>query len=144
MSEQFIDQPKALRSSDAFDIQAVHDWLTHQGIELGNELPEVKQFSGGASNLTYHLKYPDEVKGGDLILRRPPPGHKAASAHDMKREFNVMKGLKPVYPFVPEMIAFCDDQSIIDCDFYVMERLHGIIPRNNFPRGMILSPEENK
>jgi aminoglycoside phosphotransferase (APT) family kinase protein len=25
-----------------------------------------------------------------------------------------------------------------------MERLHGIIPRNNFPRGMKLSPEENR
>ncbi len=142
--EQFIDQAKELRSSDAFDIQAVHDWLSTQGIDLGNELPEVKQFSGGASNLTYHLQYPDSVAGGDLILRRPPAGHKAASAHDMKREFNVMKGLKPVYPFVPDMIAFCDDPSVIDCDFYVMERLHGIIPRNNFPRGMKLSATENR
>ena len=141
-NEQFIDQANTLRSSDTFDIQAVHDWLTGQGIDLGNELPVVKQFSGGASNLTYHLKYPDTVSNGDLILRRPPPGHKAASAHDMKREYNVMQGLKPVYPFVPDMIAFCDDQSIIDSDFYVMERLHGIIPRHNFPRGMELSAEE--
>lgn len=63
MSEQFIDQAKALRSSDAFDIQAVHHWLTRQGIELGDELPEVKQFSGGASNLTYHLQYPSSEIG---------------------------------------------------------------------------------
>lgn len=143
-SEKFIDQAKALRSSDAFDIQAVHDWLTAQGLELGSELPEVKQFSGGASNLTYHLKYPDSIKDGDLILRRPPPGHKAASAHDMKREFNVMQGLKPVYPFVPKMFAFCDDQSVIECDFYVMERLLGIIPRNNLPRGMTLTETESR
>ena len=144
MAEQFIDEAKALRESDAFDIQAVHNWLISQGVDLGNELPEVKQFSGGASNLTYHLKYPDSVNNGDLILRRPPAGHKAASAHDMKREFNVMNSLKPVYPFVPDMIAFCDDHSIIDCDFYVMERLRGIIPRNNLPRGMKLSESEGR
>ena len=36
MSEQFIDQAKALRTSDAFDMQAVHDWLTQQGVELGD------------------------------------------------------------------------------------------------------------
>ena len=55
MSEQFIDQAKALRNSDAFDIQAVHDWLSEQGVELGVHLPDVKLFSGGASNLTYDL-----------------------------------------------------------------------------------------
>jgi len=142
VAEQFIDQAKALRESDAFDIQAVHNWLIEQGLPLGDKLPEVKQFSGGASNLTYHLKYPDDIANGDLILRRPPAGHKAASAHDMKREYNVMASLKPVYPHVPDMVAFCDDHSVIDCDFYVMQRLRGIIPRNNLPRGMKLNESE--
>src|SRR5690554_7599497 len=95
MTEQFIDQAKALRKSDAFDINAVHQWLKSQGHDYGDELPEVKQFSGGASNLTYHVKYPEQYTHNDLILRRPPIGHKAAGAHDMKREFSVMDRLKP-------------------------------------------------
>lgn len=144
MSEQFIDQPKTLRSSDAFDIAAVHHWLNAQGLNLGDALPEVQQFSGGASNLTYQLSY---AKGNDgkrqqYILRRPPAGHKAASAHDMKREYTVMARLKPVYPFVPDMLAFCDDHSVIGCDFYVMEKLVGIIPRGNLPKGMRLEKSQ--
>ena len=45
--------------------------------------PAVRQFPGGASNLTYLLAYDDR----ELILRRPPAGVKAKSAHDMRREF---------------------------------------------------------
>lgn len=139
MSERFIDEAKALRDSDAFDIQAVHHWLKTQGYDYGDELPQVKQFSGGASNLTYHLQYSPQSAHNDLILRRPPVGHKAAGAHDMKREYRIMQRLKPVYPCVPAMIGFCDDASIIGSDFYIMERMRGIIPRGNLPRGMILS-----
>ena len=68
-----------VRDEDAFDIAKVHGWLSRY-IEEG-ELPEVKQFRSGASNLTYLLKYPDR----ELVLRRPPIGTKAVSAHDMKR-----------------------------------------------------------
>ena len=142
MTEQFIDQAKTLRDSDTFDIAAVHQWLKTQGYDFGDSLPQVKQFSGGASNLTYHLKYPDTFADNDLILRRPPAGHKAAGAHDMQREYSVMARLKPVYPHVPKMLAFCDDDSVIGGDFYVMQRLRGIIPRGNLPKGMTLTAEQ--
>ena len=55
--------------------------------------PEVRQFPGGASNLTYLLSYPAR----DLILRRPPSGVKAKSAHDMSREFTIQSKLAPVF-----------------------------------------------
>ncbi len=142
MTDQFIDQAKTLRDSDAFDINKVHQWLKIQGYDFGDDLPEVKQFSGGASNLTYHLKYADSYPDNDLILRRPPAGQKAASAHDMKREHSVMDRLKPVYPYVPKMIAFCDDHSVLGGDFYIMERMRGIIPRGNLPKGMRITPEQ--
>src|SRR5690554_7417696 len=107
--------PTDLRS---FPTRRSSDLLKSQGHDYGDELPEVKQFSGGASNLTYHVKYPEQYTHNDLILRRPPIGHKAAGAHDMKREFSVMDRLKPAYPYVPKMIAFCDDDSVIGGDFY--------------------------
>ena len=49
----------------------------------------------------------------------------------MVREFNIQQALKADYPYVPNMIALCADDSVIGCDFYVMERLVGIIPRAN-------------
>ena len=148
MMETLIDQAKPLRNSDAFDVDAVMVWLKKVQPELSTDLqqtPEVRQFSGGASNLTYHLDCPEENgQKHDFILRRPPAGHKAASAHDMHREYRVMKALKPVYPWVPDTVAFCDDHEVLGSDFYLMERLQGIIPRANLPKGMKLTPEETR
>jgi aminoglycoside phosphotransferase (APT) family kinase protein len=95
-------------------------------------VPEVLQFRSGASNLTYLLQYPDR----ELVLRKPPVGTKAASAHDMKREFLIQSRLQPVYPLVPSMVALCDDQSVMGSDFYVMERVVGDIFRRDVPEGV--------
>ncbi|MFM7889267.1 MAG: phosphotransferase family protein [Actinomycetota bacterium] len=116
-----------VRDEDAFDIAKVHNWLKSY-LEL-DELPTVSQFRSGASNLTYLLKYPDR----ELVLRRPPVGTKAVSAHDMKREFLIQSRLKPVYDLVPKVIALCEDQSILGSDFYVMERITGDIFRRDVP-----------
>jgi aminoglycoside phosphotransferase (APT) family kinase protein len=61
---------------------------------------------------------------------------KAASAHDMKREFLIQSRLQPVYPLVPSMVAMCDDQSVMGSDFYVMERVVGDIFRRDVPEGV--------
>ena len=108
----------------------MHQWL--QPFIGVDALPEVMQFRSGASNLTYLLKYPDR----ELVLRKPPVGMKAASAHDMKREFLIQSRLQPVYPLVPSMIAMCDDQAVMGSDFYVMERVVGDIFRRDVPEGV--------
>ncbi|WP_228001059.1 phosphotransferase family protein [Nocardia australiensis] len=128
MKPEFIDTPGQVRDEDAFDATAVHEWLSARVDGLA-DTPVVRQFPGGASNLTYQLSYP----GRELILRRPPGGHRAASAHDMRREFRVQRGLKPVFPYVPAMLAFCADESVIGSEFYVMEKLEGLILRRDIP-----------
>jgi len=140
-AKSLIDQPRALRDEDRFDIEAVDQWLKDQ-IDGLEGAPEVEQFSKGASNLTYQLRYRNSDRKRDLILRRPPPGTKAKSAHNMVREHDVQKALKPVYSKVPEMIALCTDQSVIGCDFYVMERIEGIILRANLPKDLSLSADQ--
>lgn len=119
-----IDVGGQIKKGEELDIEAVEQWLKQQGIDLQGKV-EVTQYSGGASNWTYRLKY----ENLDLILRRPPKGTKAKSAHDMVREYTVQKNLAPYYPVVPEMVALCEDESVIGCDFYVMKRIEGIIPR---------------
>jgi aminoglycoside phosphotransferase (APT) family kinase protein len=119
-----------VREEDRFDVARMHQWL-QQFIGV-DALPEVQQFRSGASNLTYLLQYPDR----ELVLRKPPAGMKAASAHDMKREFLIQSRLQPVYPLVPSMIALCDDQSVMGSDFYVMERVVGDIFRRDVPEGV--------
>lgn len=138
-SKATIDVAGSVRSGEELDIAAVDAWLKPRIAGLLGE-PVVTQYGGGASNWTYRLEY----ESHDLILRRPPKGTKAKSAHDMGREFKVQSALAPAFPFVPEMLAFCDDPSVIDCDFYVMRRIEGLIPRANMPKGLQLSAEQTR
>ena len=122
---------EGVRSEDAFDVGRVASWLREHGAPdadlVGN--PEVRQFVGGASNLTYLLRY----AGRDLVLRRPPPGTKAKGAHDMRREHDIQAALAPLVTVVPRMVAYCDDESVIGSEFYVMERVDGTILRRDLP-----------
>ena len=141
MSADKVAGARDVRDEDAFDVAAVDAWLRENapsGFEpgAGTELPEVRQFAGGASNLTYLLRYPDR----DLILRRPPSGTKARGAHDMSREFTIQQALAPVFPQVPTMVGLCTDECVIGSEFYVMERVVGHIPRKEL--GLELEPAQ--
>jgi aminoglycoside phosphotransferase (APT) family kinase protein len=127
------DRAGAVRPGEALDVHAVHGWLSERVPGLTG-LPEVTQYAGGASNWTYRLRYPER----DLVLRRPPAGTKARSAHDMAREFTVQSALAPVYPYVPRTIGLCTDAAVIGAEFYVMERIPGIILRRRLPEGLRL------
>jgi aminoglycoside phosphotransferase (APT) family kinase protein len=112
------------RPGEELDAAAVDAWLKPRvpGLEGA---ARVTQYSGGASNWTYRLAYPTH----DLVLRRPPAGTKAKSAHDMGREYRVQSALRPVFPQVPEMMAYCEDPAVIGAEFYVMRRIDGVVPR---------------
>jgi aminoglycoside phosphotransferase (APT) family kinase protein len=126
-----------VRPEDAFDVNAVHRWLSERLAGL-DALPEVLQFRGGQSNLTYLLRYP----GQDLVLRRPPHWKKAGSAHDMRREYEVQRLLRAPFPRVCEMLVFGDDPSVLPEPFYVMKRVDGLILRSDLPPDLDLSSEQ--
>ncbi len=132
-----IDQPKATRAEDALDVNAVSAFVKSHYPNAHGTL-DIKQFLGGASNLTYQLNF----ENVSLILRTSPKGTKAKGAHDMAREFRIMERLKPSYVYVPQMIALCSDESVIGREFYVMEKISGIIPRANLPKALTLSETE--
>lgn len=131
-----IDEAQSIREGEELDVNQVDQWLKSHVDDLQGS-PSIKQFPGGSSNLTYLIRYDNR----DLILRRPPFGTKAKSAHDMGREYRVMSALKPVYPYVPNMVAHCKDDSVLGCEFYAMDRIKGIIPRKELPEEMQLSEQ---
>lgn len=134
-----IDVAGAVRPGEALDAAAVDAWMKLQRPGLQG-VPTITQYAGGVSNWTYRLQYAADREGGstDFILRRPPAGTKAKSAHDMGREFRVQSALGPVYPVVPRMVGLCSDEAVLGCEFYVMERIEGIIARKNLPRALAL------
>ncbi len=99
---------------------------------------EIKQFPSGFSNLTYLLRFANR----DIVLRRPPVGTKAKSAHDMQREYRILKALRPHFDLCPEPLLYSEDATIIGCPFYVMERIRGIILRKSLPEGLNLPPRD--
>jgi len=129
----------AVRPGEELNVPAVDAWLKALVPSLEGT-PEVTQYSGGASNWTYRLKYANR----DLVLRRPPAGTKAKSAHDMAREYTVQKALEPAYPAVPTMVGLCQDPAVLGADFYVMERIEGLIPRKHLPRELTLDKEQTR
>jgi aminoglycoside phosphotransferase (APT) family kinase protein len=130
------DQPGEVRSEDAFDAARVARWLRANATDAWGltGTPEVRQFRGGASNLTYLLRFGER----DLILRRPPIGTKAKGAHDLAREHDLQAALAPVFPSVPTMVALCTDEDVLGATFYVMERVSGLILRSDPPEGLDL------
>ncbi len=128
------DNATNVREGEELDRASVETYLKDSLPGLSGPVT-IRQFPSGFSNLTYLLS----VGGRELVLRRPPFGKKAKTAHDMEREYRMLKALKPVFPYSPEALLYCEDQSVMGCSFYVMERLKGIILRKNLPEGMTLS-----
>ncbi len=117
-----------VRPDEHFDEARLADYLRGKLDGADNPLT-VRQFGGGAANLTYLLDYGTQ----QYVLRRPPLGPVAPSAHDMGREFRVLSVLHQAFPFAPRAFVFCDDPDVIGAPFFVMERRAGLVVRRSLP-----------
>lgn len=133
----FNDKPTAIRQGEELDITKVEAFLKDTIPGLSGGLT-IEQFPSGFSNLTYLIK----VGERNLVLRRPPFGRKAKTAHDMGREYKILSALHPVFPYCPEPLVYTEDESVMGCPFYVMERIEGIILRKDLPEGLSFTPDE--
>ena len=104
----------------------VRKWLDAHVDGVEGEL-EYHQIIGGHSNLTYTVV---ENSGRKWVLRRPPLGHVLATAHDMSREYRVIKALANSGVPVPKVVGLCEDLEINDAPFYVMDFVEGIVVRD--------------
>lgn len=124
-----LDEPGRVREENAFDPEALRSFLSGQIADFPTAPMTLRQFAGGASNLTYQLDVGDRA----MILRRPPAGTKPKSGHDMHREYRVLSALHGHFP-CPRPLAYCEDTALIGAPFYVMEKLDGIILRRDPPK----------
>ncbi|RUW42010.1 MULTISPECIES: phosphotransferase [unclassified Mesorhizobium] len=86
-------------------------------------LAAIEKFKSGQSNPTYLLT----AESGRYVLRAKPPGQLLKSAHQVDREFRVMKALSDTAVPVPEMLHLSAEDSPIGRMFYVMDFLDGRI-----------------
>src|ERR1700674_4916291 len=126
-----LDRPAAIRPGEELDLAALEPYLRRHFPDEAGAL-QVRQFPSGHSNLTYSLN----LGARELVLRRPPFGSKVKSAHDMGREFRVLSKLHSVYAPAPEVLLYCEDDSVLGAPFYVMEPIRGIILHRYLPPGL--------
>ncbi len=115
-----------LDAPDGIDREGVEDWFA-ENVD-GVVLPlSFEMIAGGRSNLTYSVT---DAEGQRWALRRPPLGKTLGSAHDMGREHRVVSGLADTPVPVPAIAGFCEDESVNEAPFYVMDFLPGPILRS--------------
>jgi aminoglycoside phosphotransferase (APT) family kinase protein len=117
-----------VRKGEKLDHNQLRSFLD-QHFSLENEPLEINQFGAGHSNLTYELK----VGEWEAVLRRPPHGPVAPKAHDMEREYSILRDLHPVFSLAPKPYVFSDNSAIVGSPFYVMERRRGYVFDTSFP-----------
>jgi aminoglycoside phosphotransferase (APT) family kinase protein len=120
-----------VRAGEELDVKALGAYLRSR---LGADVAaaaevELSQFAGGHSNLTYLIKFGAE----QFVLRRPPVGPVAPTAHDMPREFRLLEAINPYFSLAPRPVLLCEDVSVIGVPFYLMERRDGLIVRDRIP-----------
>ena len=99
-------------------------WIEDNAAHIGVPIA-VDKFSTGQSNPTYRLTTDQDGVGGQFVLRTQPPGPLLKSAHAVDREFRVMQALATSDVPVPEMIAICEDTSILGMKFFIMREVAG-------------------
>jgi aminoglycoside phosphotransferase (APT) family kinase protein len=102
---------------------AVEEHLRQEISGLSGDTLNVKPFTAGYSNLTYLIS----IGQWQAVLRRPPFGPIPPKAHDMKREYEILKKLHREFPFAPKPILYCENPDIMESHFYVMEKIDGVV-----------------
>mgnify|MGYP005995448111 CR=1 FL=1 len=134
--------------------------MSNQKVRKGEELPEiplkkypkeinlinslesdlqVEQFTHGYSNLTYLLK----IENKEFVLRKPPKGA-IKRGHDMSREFKVQSALAKAFSKVPKMHGFSNDASVLGSDFYIMQKMEGVILNYAVAKARSISVDDYK
>jgi aminoglycoside phosphotransferase (APT) family kinase protein len=125
------DEPGPVRSGAELPWDDIASYV-RQHIDDVEGPMEVGQFTAGAANLTYLLRF----GGVELVLRRPPFGRIPPGAHDMVREHRVLSQLWRHFRPAPRAWLLCRDHSVAGADFVVMERRRGEVIRDHVPESM--------
>ena len=124
----------------AADPAVVGPWLAAQ---LGDDRWSrcgVQRIGGGRSNLTFRV----DSDAGAVVLRRPPLGSVAATAHDMGREQRVINALAGTDVPVPAVLAGADEHGPLGVPCYVMELVEGVIVVHELPAGWADTPGQRR
>lgn len=112
-----------IRNGEVFNYVRLEVLLRNKFAGISDDDMKVKQFSAGRSNLTYLVKIGD----WKAVIRRAPIGPVNTKAHDIEREYQVLKAVSPIFPLAPKPFDYIEDVAIIGAPFYLMELKSGVL-----------------
>ena len=116
---------------DKKKFRRILDFLKLNGLKIDDTFTP-KPIGIGQSNPTFLIQDNDlNLK----VLRMQPSGALVRGAHRVDREFLVLNALKEKNFIVPKPIIHCDDASVIEQQFYVMNFVEGDIFDDPFIKG---------
>jgi aminoglycoside phosphotransferase (APT) family kinase protein len=128
-----VEQAAAMAQEPHLILEPLAGYLDAAG--LGSGRIDAVPIGAGHSNVTYALS-----RGEDrFVLRRPPRGPLAKSAHDVLREARLQRALGNTRVRVPDVLAICDDESVIGAPFYVMGFIDGHVLERELPPALAAS-----
>jgi aminoglycoside phosphotransferase (APT) family kinase protein len=125
-----------MREGEQIAVDVLREYLRDK-LEGAEEGVELEQFPNGHSNLTYLIR----AGGRDYVLRRPPLGPVAPKAHDMVREYHFLRAVHPHYPEAARVFLVCEDAAVLGAPFFLMERRHGAVLREEIPPAIAADSE---
>ncbi|MGN6380790.1 MAG: phosphotransferase family protein [Gaiellales bacterium] len=116
-----------LEPAPLLGLDAVEGFLDEHG--LGAGALRATRIGDGHSNITFRL----ERGGRRFVLRRPPRPPFPPSAHDLVREAAFQQAVRAQGVRVPEVLAVCDDPSLLGVPFYVSAYVEGHVMTTGLP-----------
>ncbi len=112
--------------------ERVEAFLDARGLGAG-PIVATRIGDGGGSNFTFLIERGDDR----FVLRRPPRPPLPPTAHDMVREAGLQNAIRAAgFTRLADIVAVCEDESVLGVPFYVMRYLEGHVITSRLPPGL--------
>lgn len=113
---------------EAVDIEALAKWMDHQGLESG-PIYDIIELTGGTQNILLRFKRGRRT----FVLRRPPNHPRMDSSKTIERESRMLEALTDTQVPHAQLIAACNDRTVLGASFYLMEPIEGFNANGPLP-----------
>jgi aminoglycoside phosphotransferase (APT) family kinase protein len=99
-------------------------WMDEQSLPGTGEQVNVEVIPGGTSNEMFRVRRASH----EWVLRRPPRQIPEGRNEVMRREYGILRALAGTEVPHPVVRGFCDDQTVLGANFYLMDMIDGWSP----------------